>query len=245
MRDRYLIPLFLTCILSIKPLIALAEAPVATNDPIAFKFTPSYYFSSNGNNATDLNFRASRDGHTAWLGEYVDKSGYQQTRLGYEYKFDGGMVRPTLSAQLASGGFVGGSLTTEVGGEYYATLGLGRTNLKDYYNLNFDPNDAITFGVGTRALNNTEISLQQVRDDRLGTGQQITHLVLRYKPTEAERISIDGAYKSGLGTNTTYLHGYSLSVDYDYHQYFSKIAFDQYANFTSAKLTRFSLGVRF
>ncbi|MCX7186612.1 MAG: hypothetical protein NTW57_05080 [Methylophilales bacterium] len=245
MRNRYLIPLALTCILSSQPLIALADAPVASNDSIAFKFTPSYYFSSNGNNATDLNFRASRDGHTAWLGEYIDKSGYQQTRLGYEYKFNGDILRPTLSAQLASGGFVGGSLTSEVGGEYYAILGLGRTNLKDYYNLNFDPNDAITFGVGTRAFNNTELSLQQVRDDRLGTEQQITHLVWRYKPTATERISIDGAYKSGFGSNNNNVHGCSLSLDYDYHQYFSKIAYDQYANFTSAKLTRFSLGVRF
>ena len=245
MLERYLIALVLTCILSSQSLIVLAEAPVATNDPIAFKFTPSFYLSSNGNNATDLNFRASRDGNTAWLGEYADKNGYQQTRLGYEYKFNEGMLRPTLSAQLASGGFVGGSLTTELGGEYYAILGLGRTNLKDYYNLNFDPNDAITLGFGTRAINNTELSLQQVRDDRLGTGQQITHLVWRYKPTEAERISIDGAYKSGLGTNATNVHGYSLTFDYDYHQYFCRIAYDQYANFTLNNLTRLSIGIRF
>ena len=245
MRDRYLSQLGLTCILSAQSLMALAEPTLAANEPTTFKLTPSYYLSSSGNNATDLNIRASRDGHTAWLGEYADKNGYQQTRLGYEYKFDRDILRPTISVQLASGGFIGGSLTTEIGGEYYAIIGLGRTNLKDYYNLNFDPNDAITLGIGTRALNNTELSLQQVRDNRLSTGQQITHLVWRYKPTATERISIDGAYKSGLGSNNNNMHGYSLSLDYDYHQYFAKIAYDQYANFTSTNLTRFSLGLRF
>jgi hypothetical protein len=46
----------------------------------------------------------------------------------------------------------------------------GRTNLKDYFNLNFDPNDAILIGAGTRAIQHTTLSAFQIRDDRLGTG---------------------------------------------------------------------------
>lgn len=41
MLERYLIALVLTCILSSQSLIALAEAPVATKDPIPFNFTSS------------------------------------------------------------------------------------------------------------------------------------------------------------------------------------------------------------
>ena len=104
MVNRGLIQTAFIGILNIQSLIALAEPSVTSSNPITFKFTPSYYLSSDGNNASDLNLRASIDGHTAWVGEYADKNGFQQTRLGYEYKFDSGMLRPTLSALLAIGG---------------------------------------------------------------------------------------------------------------------------------------------
>jgi hypothetical protein len=37
--------------------------------------------------------------------------------------------------------------------------GLGRTSLQTCYNLNFDPNDAITLGVGTTVLSRNDVSL--------------------------------------------------------------------------------------
>ena len=50
-----------------------------------------------------------------------------------------------------SGGFWGGSLSAQIGSpKLYAIVGLGRTNLRTYYNLNFDPNDAITLGYARR-----------------------------------------------------------------------------------------------
>ncbi|MHB1230719.1 MAG: hypothetical protein ACYCY3_10480 [Halothiobacillus sp.] len=89
-------------------------------------------------------------------------------------------MRLVFSEQAARHGFFGGSVSAEIGGEKtYGLLGLGRTNLKDYYNLNFDPNDALTFGLGTRAGRNTELSMCRVQDNRLGTGQRVTHIILR------------------------------------------------------------------
>ena len=212
---------------------------------ITYKLTPSYYQSSNGNDALDINIRANTEKHTVWFGEYRDDNGYHQSRAGYECKLELGFTRSVLSAQIASGGFLGGAITTEIGGDTFAILGFGRTNLRDYYNLNFDPNDAITVGIGTRAFNDTELSLFQVRDDRLGTGQYITHLLWRYKTAELQRLSVDASYKNGLNADGISVHGYGLAAEYDYHQYFSRIARDQHANFSDNNLTRFSLGMRF
>ena len=115
---------------------------------IAFKLTPSYYRISDGNNAADLNLRAGYGNHVGWVGLYRDRSGYEDFRAGYEKHADLGAVRLVLSAQVASGGFLGGSVNAEAGGATFALLGFGRTNLRPYYNLNFDPNDAITLGIG-------------------------------------------------------------------------------------------------
>ena len=212
---------------------------------IAYKLTPSFYQASDGNNAVDVNLRANIGSHTAWIGEYRDKDGYRQARTGYENRLDLEFTRWVFSAQFASGGFAGGSVTTEIGGDTFGILGFGRTNLRDYYNLNFDPNDAITIGVGSRALHNTELSFFQVRDDRLNTQQRVTHCVWRYKPSDLQRITVDASYKSGLTNENILIAGYGLSATYDYDRYFGRIARDQYANFTRSHLTRFSLGMRF
>lgn len=137
---------------------------------IAFKFTRTHLSSSDGNDALDLNLRGVIGAHTAWLGHYRDREGFSQSRGGYENRQDFGLARTVVSLQLASGGFAGGSVGAELGGETYAIAGWGRTNLRSYYNLNFDPNDAITLGVGTRAVAHTELSIYQIRDDRQGTG---------------------------------------------------------------------------
>jgi hypothetical protein len=42
----------------------------------------------------------------------------------------------------ASGGFWGGRVGTEYGNTFFVGAGIGRTNLRNYFNLNFDPNDA-------------------------------------------------------------------------------------------------------
>ena len=218
---------------------------VSENSKVAFKLTPSYYLLSDNSDAIDLNLRGSIGKNTAWIGLYQNKTNYQQIRSGYEYRFDYEFVRPVWSAQLASGGFFGGSVNAEVGGDNYGIVGFGRTNLKDYYNLNFDPNDAITLGMGSRFLEKTELSLFHIWDDRLDTQQQVTHMVLGYKPSEIEHLTIDSSYKQGIADNGDYIKGYAISVYYGLGNYFTRIAWDQYANFSSNTQTRFSLGIRF
>ena len=220
-------------------------APAPDDDKVSFKFTPTYLSSSDGNNALDLNLRGAIGAHTAWIGNYRNKEGFSQARGGYEYREDFGLARTVLSLQLASGGFAGGSATAELGGETYAIAGWGRTNLHNYYNLNFDPNDAITLGLGTRAIAHTELSIYQIRDDRLGTGQRITHAVVRYKTGETDRWTVDMTRKSGMTDTGAQVQGYGLSVTYDFGNYFARLARDPYANFTDASQTRVSLGLRF
>lgn len=200
----------LSCCLQLSYVAALAAEVVAVEPAkITLKLTTAYYQAANGNNALDINLRANNDTQTAWIGNYRDQNGFQQSRCGYEYKLESKWLRPTLSAQLASGGFIGGAVSAEIGDALYLIAGWGRTNLRDYYNLNFDPNDAITLGIGTRVLQQTELCLFQVRDDRLGTGQQITHLVWRYKPADAQRLSLAAAYKAGLSNDHVLIHGYA------------------------------------
>lgn len=224
---------------------AAESSDATTTAKPEFKLTPSYYKSSDGNDSVDINLRGVFGQHTAWLGQYHDKEGFSQTRTGYEFRQDAGSVRIVWSGQLASQGFIGASISSEIGGDTYGIVGWGRTNLHDYYNLNFDPNDAITIGIGTRALPQTELSLFCTSDDRLHTHQRNTHFVWRYRLSAADRVTLDASYKSGLNSDTVFVHGYGISVTYDFHQYFVRVARDQYANFTANQLTRYSLGLRF
>jgi hypothetical protein len=217
-------------VLSMPCAYAADEGDTDQEKAIVYKLTPSYYASSSGNNAADINIRGSTGPHSAWLGEYHDKAGFNQLRSGYEYRQEAGGMSVVWSAQLATGGFVGGSVTAALGGINYAIIGWGRTNLRD---------------IGTRAVHDLDISLFQVRDDRLGTRQRVTHYVARYKPSEKTRITLDTSYKSGLANNNTYIHGYAFSFTFDYDAVFFRIGRDQYANFTADRLTRVSLGARF
>jgi hypothetical protein len=226
-------------------LSAQAQGTGPDEGKISFKLTPTYLSSSSSNNALDLNLRGALGAHTAWIGQYRDESGFVQTRTGYENRQDFGLARTVLSLQLASGGFAGGSVSAELGGETYAIVGWGRTNLRNYYNLNFDPNDAITLGVGTRVLPQTELSVFHIWDDRLDTQQRVTHVVARYKTSESKRWTVDLSYKNGLTDTATSVKGYGLSITYDFGNYFARLARDPYANFSDASQTRFSLGMRF
>ena len=224
---------------------AQAQDSSPDEEKLAFKFTPTHLSSSDGNHALDLNLRGVIGAHTAWIGRYSDRVGYVQARTGYENRQDFGLVRTVLSLQLAAGGFVGGSVSAELGGESYVITGWGRTNLRNYYNLNFDPNDAITLGVGTRLLPQTELSIFHIWDDRLGTGQRVTHAVARYKASESKRWTVDVSRKSGTTDTANQIQSYSLAVTYDFGNYFARVARDPYANFTDASQTRISLGLRF
>jgi len=223
---------------------ASAAADDSSSGNIDYKLTASYY-NTDSDKAGDINLRAHTGAHTAWLGHYQDDTGFRQARAGYEYAEDEGVLRVTWSAQAATRGFVGGSATAEIGGDTFAIAGIGRTNLHDYYNLNFDPNDAWTAGIGSRAIDNTELSLFRVQDDRTNSRQRVTHAVVRYKFAGEQRLTLDASYKNGFGSDGIYYNGYGISAAYDYQRWFVRLAEDQHANFSHDNMLRLSTGVRF
>jgi len=231
---------------------SLGLAAEAEDDRWAFKLTPSLYRNSNQASASDSNLRGNLGSHVAWIGHYrqgdgADNSEFKQTRVGYEYSISMPFGQLTPSVQAASKGFYGGSLTAQVGGQdLYGILGLGRTNLKPYYNLNFDPNDAITLGVGMRLLDKALLSFFVVRDDRLYTGQNVNHAVWRQNISDYQRITIDVAYKQGReNSQADIVNGRMFSLGFDHRQYFFKIARDEKVNFSITNQTRVSAGMRF
>lgn len=224
----------------------LSESESVAPDAWAFKLTPSYYATTHEKDASDLNLRVNHGPHAIWLGHYQRGSEFEQTRTGYEYtaQIPFGQLVPSL--QLASHGFAGGSINAQIGDSIYALLGFGRTNTRDYYNLNFDPNDSVVYGLGTRLLPKSTLSLFTVKDNRLHTGQIITHAVWRMSPDDHQRWTVDWASKHGRATpDDEPVSGKSLSVAYDYRNIFFRLAQDSKVNFTSEDQTRLSVGLRF
>lgn len=222
------------------------KAEVAADDAWAYKLTPSYYVTTHEKDAIDLNLRANYGAHAVWLGYYRRDSEFKQTRTGYEYtaQIPYGQLVPSL--QLASHGFAGGSINAQVGNSIYALLGFGRTNTHDYYNLNFDPNDSVTYGLGTNALPESTLSLFTVRDNRLHTDQVVTHAVWRLSSDDHHRWTVDMSSKHGRATaNDESVSGNALSVTYDYRDVFFRLAQDHKVNFTTEDQTRLSIGLRY
>ena len=239
-----------------KPAVAVLAATCLTtlhahagNDDVPgpdFKLTLGHYASSDDNTGNDVNLRAASGAHTGWLGVYQERSGLRQWRSGYEYRTDGERLRSVLSLQSASGGVWVGSATAEIGRSSYAIVGWGRTNVRSYVNLNYDPNDAITLGLGTRAIEQTELSLFNVHDDRLHTGQNVTHVLLRRTFDGAQRLTLDVFAKSGLTAEGEMLHNdRSISVGYDRGPLFVRYAYDPHAGFNAPTQRRLSFGARF
>jgi len=219
--------------------------PVAA-DVWAFKLTPSYYVTTHEKDATDLNLRANHGPHAVWLGYYRRGSEFEQTRTGYEYTMQIPFGQLVPSLQLATHGFAGGSVNAQIGDSVYALLGFGRTNTRDYYNLNFDPNDSVVYGLGTRLLPKSTVSLFTVKDNRLHTGQMVTHAVWRLSPDEHQRWTVDFSSKHGRATaDDEAVSGEALSVTYDYRDVFFRLAQDRKVNFTTEDQTRLSVGLRF
>lgn len=215
---------------------------------IAYKLTPTVYRVTDQPSAFDVNLRANKGPHTAWIGHYRRGSEFQQMRLGYEHEIEIPGGRVVLGGQYATRGFFGGSVALEWGRPVFGLLGIGRTNLKDYYNLDFDPNDAIRFGLGWRWSEQTTVQLFQVRDDRAQPGNRVTHVSLRTRPSQRTRLTLDVFRRSGWnrdGEEPQVVRATGVSVTLDYDRYFTRLAWDPNVNFSGSDMVRFALGMRF
>ena len=225
--------------------------PVTAERRIAWKLTPSVYHETAGRSAVDLNLRGNFVDDVFWIGQYQRGSEFQQLRGGYEHQFSLPFGKLIASAQAASRGFLGSSATLELGDasvtQYFALVGFGRTNLKPYYNLNFDPNDSKLVGGGWRSADQANTAtLYRIYDDRLGTGQKVTHLVLRGKIGERSRLTLDLFRRDGRSApDAEYFAATGMSVTYDSDSWFIRLAIDPRASFTASDMTRLAVGMRF
>ena len=238
-------------------LTSTAWAAAYAAEPGEFKLTLGRYRMSDPSSAslgTDLNLRWRRDARNLWLGAYRDREFGRQFRAGYDDQWvlrDDSVLPVQLqpSLQLASGGFVGGSLALQVGAPFYAQLGLGRTNLRPYANLNFDPNDAVSAALGWQGDGGRQLQVLVIADDRLGTGQQHQHLTQRWPLpagwlSEPLRLTADLLHKQGQGdTGPVNTWGWTLGLDGKV--WFARLAHDPKQNFSAQDAWRVSAGRRF
>lgn len=231
-------------------LLVTAFAQFTFAQDVQYKFTAGYYSATGGGWPHDLGAdvnlrRTSRDGNT-WLAWYRSPAEQvSQPRIGWDHTYDvHSDWRLQPSVQVASGGFVGGSVFAETGKHWVLGAGLGRTNLRPYVNLNFDPNDAWIASVGYRWNTQQSLIVQVVRDNRNNPDQQNRHWVYRLPRPDGERIVIDVFQKSGT-VEDRFIRQTGWSLGYDWSSVFVRVARDPYVNFTPQTMWRASVGTRF
>jgi hypothetical protein len=213
--------------------------------PPANKLTFSYYDFSSGGTGADINLRHTFKSSTAWIGAYGESDRFAQLRVGYEYDYHSAWLTLIPSAQAATHGFLGATIYGEVGRSVFAIAGAGRTNLRPYWNLGFDPNDYLQFGAGYRDDGGNTLSAYAIRDVRLGTGQTNTHLFFRrYLPIEW-RLTVDVVNEHGNNDVGVAVHGWAVSVDAERRRWFVRVAEDPHVNYTRDQQVRVAAGVRF
>ncbi|MGZ5571908.1 MAG: hypothetical protein ACXWHZ_04205 [Usitatibacter sp.] len=217
------------------------EVPAAEHP---FKLTLGWYRFSDDTHGIDTNLRHTSEWGNAWVGFFrLAGQRIDQWRTGWDRTF-GSAVRFSPSVQLASGGFVGGSAQVEAGAPWFAGAGIGRTNLRPYYNLNFDPNDSYALSAGRRDESGQLFTLLMVRDNRENPDQRHFHFVYRQPIAAGKRLTFDALYKVGRVDEET-IRRWGFTVTYDWPRVFIRLARDPNTNFTPVDAWRLSFGTRF
>ena len=227
-------------------------AQTSADKPIVGKATlGTYKDSDTRDTSTDVNLRGSSGDTRFWVGYYQEPSGFKQSRLGIEQATGLASYGKLISSvQVASGGFLGGSLTWDgkqdnVDG-WSPLLGWGRTNTKPYVNLNFDPNDSLLWGGSYSKRAWGQLSLFQIVDDRLKTGQRVTHVVWRGALPNSVSLVVDAFHRAGASeAGEEKVSGHGLATTVELRDYFVRVAYDQKANYTHANITRLAVGFRY
>jgi hypothetical protein len=211
--------------------------------PLPWKLTAGEYTYANYA-GTDFNLRWRQEGTSAWTGIYTDRVFGTQVRAGVDTSINlGKYVQLQPSLQAASLGFVGGSVNVQAGGSWYGIAGFGRTDARPYFNLNFDPNDAVTVGVGHHSDDGPTYNLFVIADDRFHTEQRDWHLNAQI-PFGVSHATVDLLRKSGL-SDAGRIAAWGFSANYDWPRWFLRVAYDPYQNFSAQDAWRFAAGIRF
>lgn len=228
------------------------SAQTSAEKPIVWKATLGTYKDSvTRDTSTDVNVRGSAGDTRFWVGYYQEPTDFKQSRFGIEQATGLASYGKLISSvQVASGGFLGGSLTWDgkqdnVDG-WSPLLGWGRTNAKPYVNLNFDPNDSLLWGGTYSQRQMGQISLYQIFDDRFNTSQRVTHLVWRGSLPNSVSLVVDAFHRSGATeAGEAKVSGNGLATTVELRDYFVRFAYDQKANYTQANITRLAVGFRY
>ncbi|MSQ56852.1 MAG: hypothetical protein EXR35_04860 [Limnohabitans sp.] len=168
-----------------------AQPSSENTDEVFFKLTPTFLANSDKTGGTDINLRANAGPIITWIGYYEDTEHFKQVRAGYEYAIGARLGHITPSVQVASKGFTGLSVNHQMGDKVYSILGLSRTNMRDYYNLSFDPIESVSIGIGTKYFKKTNLFYYTVKDNGLNTGETVSHVVWQLSPEKGERWIVD------------------------------------------------------
>ncbi|WP_239027170.1 hypothetical protein [Ramlibacter algicola] len=223
------------------------EDPSGRADERPWKLTTGVYTLSGGGEpnarALDLNLRRSGDFGNAWIGWYgEDHGGLTQWRAGWDRFFDVGPLRVQPSVQVASGGFRGGSLYAEAGDTWFVGAGAGRTNLRPYVNLNFDPNDMVMLAAGHRT-DGQQVQVILVADNREHPDQRHLHLNWKVDRGDGEKLTFDVLAKRG-DVDGERIRRLGASVTYDWPRWSLRAAWDPKVNFTAQDMLRLSVAAR-
>jgi hypothetical protein len=193
---------------------------------------------------TDLNLRWRESDTSAWAGVYEDRVFGTQARVGADTAVSiGKYVQLQPSIQAASHGFLGGSFNIQAGDAWYGLAGIGRTDARPYFNLNFDPNDALTLGAGHRSEAGVSYYLMLIEDDRFRSGQRDWHANVQI-PLGTSHATLDLLRKSGT-SDAGRISGWGGSANYDWPGWFLRLAYDPDQNFSAQSVWRFVGGLRF
>jgi hypothetical protein len=245
-KRNFLFPLILATLFAcLGPRVGSAADDAKPPAQLSNKLTLAYYGFSSGKTGVDANLRHTFKSSTAWIGGYREGNGFDQARVGYEYDYIRERLTFIPSVQAATRGFLGVSAYGEVGRSFFGIGGWGRTNLRPYWNLAFDPNDYVQFGAGYRDDSGNRVSAFAIRDARLGTGQTNTHLYFRRYLPHDWRLTADIVREHGHGDNGLMVLGWSASLDIDWHRWFVRVARDPHVNYTQDRQFRLAGGLRF
>jgi hypothetical protein len=219
--------------------------PVENSDDKKSKLTFGIYFTP-GARVYDLNLRHQFGSSlTAWIAGFYDPHNNKLIRVGaqYDYKKAWFHFVPTLEVATTKG--VSGSLYSELGGNTFAIVGVSRTNLKAFFDLFWDPSEAVQLGIGHKISSYDRIQAYTIFDVRLHTGQQNTHLIWRHKLNRNNGITFDGLFKTGHTDSGEYIHNVGIGVYYDRPRWFWKLYYDPHVNFSDHTMVRTGIGWKF
>jgi hypothetical protein len=222
-----------------------AAPAVEKADDLNSKVTAAVYFFRPDGPAFDLNLRHQFGSLTTWIGAFNDSDRGTIARLGAQDDFRRAWFHMVLTGEGSTDHTLVGQVSTELGKSTVAIVGYSRTNLGNFLDLNFDPNDSVQLGVGHKISSYDKIQAFTIFDVRFHTDQQHTHILWRHKLNAQNGITIDVLYKSGRMDNGEFIRDVGVGIYYDRPTWFWKVYYDPHVQFTDQTMVRTGIGRKF